>query len=209
MNKKIPADAFSFYVSLGPRRSYDAVAAKYGASRRGVADHAKREHWQERVAKLETRARADAETKAAESLEAMNQRHLQEARFLQSRGLEGLKSGRLELYAANGRLVELGVKLERLVRGQATERTESLEQVVRGEYARWFSGQGDAADGEEGSDSDAADAGNDADADTEPGSAADPDAANNPAAAIRTKANPKATTTTTTTTKTTTKGKLP
>lgn len=209
MNKKIPADAFSFYVSLGPRRSYDAVAAKYGASRRGVADHAKREHWQERVAKLETRARADAETKAAESLEAMNQRHLQEARFLQSRGLEGLKSGRLELYAANGRLVELGVKLERLVRGQATERTESLEQVVRGEYARWFSGQGDAADGEEGSDSDAADAGDDADADTEPGSAADPDAANNPAAAIRTKANPKATTTTTTTTKTTTKGKLP
>lgn len=207
MNKKIPADAFSFYVSLGPRRSYDAVAAKYGASRRGVADHAKREHWQERVAKLENRARADAETKAAESLEAMNQRHLQEARFLQSRGLEGLKSGRLELYAANGRLVELGVKLERLVRGQATERTESLEQVVRGEYARWFSGQGDAADGEEGSDSDAADAGDDADADAETDSAADPDAANNPAAAIRTKANPKATTTTTT--KTTTKGKLP
>jgi hypothetical protein len=209
MNKKIPADAFSFYVSLGPRRSYDAVAAKYGASRRGVADHAKREHWQERVAKLETRARADAETKAAESLEAMNQRHLQEARFLQSRGLEGLKSGRLELYAANGRLVELGVKLERLVRGQATERTESLEQVVRGEYARWFSGQGDAADGEEGSDSDAADAGDDADADAETDSDAYPDPAHNPAPAIRTKANPKATTTTTTTTKTTTKGKLP
>lgn len=150
MNKKIPADAFSFYVSLGPRRSYDAVAAKYGASRRGVADHAKREHWQERVAKLETRARADAETKAAESLEAMNQRHLQEARFLQSRGLEGLKSGRLELYAANGRLVELGVKLERLVRGQATERTESLEQVVRGEYARWFSGASGSAALDEG-----------------------------------------------------------
>lgn len=205
MNKKIPADAFSFYVSLGPRRSYDAVAAKYGASRRGVADHAKREHWQERVAKLETRARADAETKAAESLEAMNQRHLQEARFLQSRGLEGLKSGRLELYAANGRLVELGVKLERLVRGQATERTESLEQVVRGEYARWFSGQGGAADGQEGPDSDAADAGDDADTDSD----ADPDPAHNPAPAIRTKANPKATTTTTTTTKTTTKGKLP
>jgi hypothetical protein len=209
MNKKIPADAFSFYVSLGPRRSYDAVAAKYGASRRGVADHAKREHWQERVAKLETRARADAETKAAESLEAMNQRHLQEARFLQSRGLEGLKSGRLELYAANGRLVELGVKLERLVRGQATERTESLEQVVRGEYARWFSGQGDAADSEEGSDSDVADAGDDADSDTETDSAADHAAANNPAAAIETKANPKAASTTKSTTTSASKERQP
>jgi hypothetical protein len=186
MNRKIPADAFTYYVSLGPTRSYETVAAKYGASRRGIAEHAKRERWQERVADIEVRARAQAEAKALESLDVMNQRHLQEARFLQSRGLEGLKSGRLELYAANGRLVELGVKLERLIRGQATERTESLEQVVRGEYARWFSGASGAAALDEGSHSDPADgtdtgdatdlardANEDSDSDTDPDS--DPD----------------------------------
>jgi hypothetical protein len=151
MNKKIPADAFTFYVSLGPGRSYETVAAKYGVSKRGVVEHAKRERWQERVARLETRARAQAEEKALESIEIMNERHLQESRFLQSRGLEGLRSGRLELYGASGRLVELGVKLERLIRGQATERSESMEQIVRGEYVRWFSGASGPADSGAGS----------------------------------------------------------
>ena len=34
--KKIPPDAFDFYFSLGPPRSYQAVADKYGVTKRAV-----------------------------------------------------------------------------------------------------------------------------------------------------------------------------
>jgi hypothetical protein len=53
MNRKIPPEAFQFYVGLGPSRSYEAVAEEFGCSRRGVADCAKRERWQERLAEVE------------------------------------------------------------------------------------------------------------------------------------------------------------
>jgi len=138
MNKKIPADAYSFYVSLGPGRSYEAVAEKYGATKRGVADHAKRERWPQRIEELERRAREQADEQALESVAEMNLRHIREARFLQSKGLEGLKSGRPELLSACGKLVASGLTLERLIRGHATERTESVESVIRREYERWM-----------------------------------------------------------------------
>jgi hypothetical protein len=138
MNKKIPHDAFSFYVSLGPSRSYDAVAEKYGASKRGVADHAKRERWQQRIEQVESRARESADSKAQESIEEMNARHLRESKFLQSKAIEGLKSGRLELVASCGKAMTSAIQLERLIRGQATERTENVEQIVKREYERWL-----------------------------------------------------------------------
>lgn len=143
MNKKIPADAFSFYFALGPGRSYEAVAEKYGATKRGVADHAKRERWPQRIEELEQRAREQADEKALESVVDMNLRHIREARFLQSKGLEGLKSGRPELLSACGKLVASGLTLERLIRGQATERTENVENIIRREYDRWLVRDGD------------------------------------------------------------------
>ena len=142
MNKKIPADAFSYYFSLGPGRSYEAVAEKYGATKRGVADHAKRERWSQRIDELEQRARAQAEEQALESVAEMNLRHIREARFLQSKGLEGLRSGRPELLSACGKLVASGLTLERLIRGQATERTENVESIIRREYDRWLVREG-------------------------------------------------------------------
>ena len=51
--KKIPSNAFDFYVSLGPRRSYEAVAARYRVSKRAVTRCAAREGWQGRLADLE------------------------------------------------------------------------------------------------------------------------------------------------------------
>ena len=54
MAKKIPTDAFDYYFSLGPSRSYQAVAEKYGASKRAVVGVAKRENWQKRLLEVET-----------------------------------------------------------------------------------------------------------------------------------------------------------
>jgi len=45
MARKIPADAFDYYASLGPDRSYRAVAERYGVSKRAVTKHAAAEGW--------------------------------------------------------------------------------------------------------------------------------------------------------------------
>ena len=36
MKKKIPPDAYAFYLGLGPGRSYNAVAERYSVSKRAV-----------------------------------------------------------------------------------------------------------------------------------------------------------------------------
>ena len=53
MTAKIPADAFDYYVSLGPTRSYEKVALRFDVSKRGVANRAAAEHWQERLEKID------------------------------------------------------------------------------------------------------------------------------------------------------------
>ena len=146
MNRKLPPEAFQYYVSLGPGRSYEAVGEKYGCSRRGVADLAKRDRWQERLAEVDQRAKERTESQALESIAAMNERHLKIARFLQSKGLEGLQSGRAELLGAATRTCTAGVELERLVRGEPTERTENLETVIRRECDRWLVRDGSSPD---------------------------------------------------------------
>lgn len=145
MNRRIPPEAFSYYFSLGPGRSYETVAAKYAATKRGVAEYAKRERWQERLAEAERGARASANERVQESLDAMNARHLREAQFVQSKGIEGLKSGRLELISSCSKAVAQGIQLERLIRGEPTDRTENVEQIIRREYERWLVPVKDAA----------------------------------------------------------------
>ena len=56
MTRKIPEDAFELYVSLGPERSYAAVAEQYGVTKRAVVKRAKAEAWSERLAKIEDQA---------------------------------------------------------------------------------------------------------------------------------------------------------
>ena len=108
MTRRIPPDAFSYYVALGPARSFEGVALKYGVSKRGIAEVAKRERWKERLAEIEAQARRSADAKAAESIEAMNERHLKEVRYLQSKGLDGLKSGRAEIASVSVKALTAG-----------------------------------------------------------------------------------------------------
>ena len=58
MTKKLPPDAFHYYVGLGVNRSYQAVAEKYGVSKRAVTSRAVQEDWQGRVVSLCARARS-------------------------------------------------------------------------------------------------------------------------------------------------------
>ena len=69
--KKIPPDAFDFYFSLGPPRSYQTVADKYGVTKRAVTNLAKREDWQQRLAEIEAKAREEADKKRTHTLDAV------------------------------------------------------------------------------------------------------------------------------------------
>ena len=51
--RKIPPDAVTYYLSLGPGRSYQKVAEYYGVTKRAVTKIAVKEHWQEKVAEIE------------------------------------------------------------------------------------------------------------------------------------------------------------
>ena len=46
---KITPDAFDYYRSLGPSRSYQKVAEHYGATKKAVSDHATKEGWRRRL----------------------------------------------------------------------------------------------------------------------------------------------------------------
>lgn len=142
MNRKIPQDAFLHYVNLGPARTYEAVATHYGVSRRGVAEFAKRERWQERIAELDERARERTESVALESIAAMNERHLKIAKFMQGKGLEAMQSGKLELLGRATRTLSVGIELERLVRGEPTDHGDNVAALIRRECDRWLVREG-------------------------------------------------------------------
>ncbi len=86
--KKIPPDAFDFYFSLGPSRSYRAVAERYGVTKRAVTNLAKREEWQRRLIEIEAKAREESDRKKGQALEAAQERHMKALRLVFGKGVE-------------------------------------------------------------------------------------------------------------------------
>ncbi|RMF71541.1 MAG: hypothetical protein D6744_17815, partial [Planctomycetota bacterium] len=66
--QSLPVDAFEYYVALGPKRSYQAVADHFGTSKRSVARRAASENWQTRLRELEVKARAQCEHRIVDDL---------------------------------------------------------------------------------------------------------------------------------------------
>jgi len=133
MRRKLPPDAYDFYVALGIGRSYQQVADHYGVSKGTVTALAKRDDWQGRLLKAEQEARSRADKKAVETLEQVNERHLKIARAVLGKGLEGLRSISLNDAKDVIRALELGIKQERLILGEPTDRTASVEELIRKE----------------------------------------------------------------------------
>jgi hypothetical protein len=134
---KIAPDAFDFYVSLGPERSYRAVAEHYGVSKRAVVKRAAREGWAERLREVELVARAEADRKLTETLADMHGRHRRLLRAMSSRVATALRDYPLNNGMEAVRAAEVVIRLERLLAGDATERTAvSVEQVTKAEIDR-------------------------------------------------------------------------
>lgn len=144
-------EAFDRYYRLGPHRSLALLADALRASDadapslRSLEEWSSRYQWQDRITDIERHAReAENEARIAEIRE-MQERHAKEGLLLQQRGAEwltGLAAEAVSAEAAIRALVE-GVKLERLARGDVTERTEvqqggdpRLERLTDDEFAQ-------------------------------------------------------------------------
>ena len=139
MANKLPQDAFEFYVGLGPDRSYQAIADHFGVTKRAVTNRARRDEWQKSVAEIEAKARQGAERRMVETLEEMSSRHIKSLRIIQARALEGLRHMPLESAMEAVRALDIGIRQERLIRGEPSERTAiNVEEVVRREHTRWM-----------------------------------------------------------------------
>jgi hypothetical protein len=135
---RIPADAFDYYVSLDAERSYQAVAEKYGVSKRAVTQCAKREGWAERLAAIEQEAREKMDKRLAESLEERRERHLTVIRAMLSRSVAALQKYPLNSAMDAVKTAEKAIKLERLVVGEVADRTAVVEEIVKREYEQWM-----------------------------------------------------------------------
>lgn len=139
MAKRIPDDALDAYIALGTARSYQALADRYGCTKKSITKRALKERWQERIAEIESKARERSAQKAVETLEEMRTRHLKAFRALELKALEALRSMTLESPADVVRALEVAVRNERIALGEPSERTAiSIEKVIEREYERWL-----------------------------------------------------------------------
>jgi hypothetical protein len=134
--KRLPPEAYEHYVELGPTRSYEAVAKRYGVSKVTVVSHAAKENWQGRLKAAEEKVREEQNKKAVDTLQAVKDRQLQEARILEHRALEALKVLPPEKASKAALMLQIAWRHELLLLGEPTERSElSVEEITKREMA--------------------------------------------------------------------------
>lgn len=139
MTNRIPDDAFERYVAMGAQRSFKGLANQLGVTKRAVTKCAAREKWVERMTKIEAEARKRSDEKITETLEQMRDRHLLTLKAMHARALTALKQYPLTNGMDAMRAAEIAIKLERLVAGESTARSElTVEEVCRREHAEWL-----------------------------------------------------------------------
>lgn len=147
MNRKIPSDAFETYFALGPDRSYQTVAEKYGVTKKAVTAAAKRERWQERLQERERRSQEQVEQQAVESMTAMKQRHLKLMEAIEGKAVQTLRNMPIETAYQAVRALIASVEQQRVIRGEPTERTAiDIEKIIRREYETCFLKPGEKDD---------------------------------------------------------------
>jgi hypothetical protein len=139
MPNRIGDDAFAYYVSLGADRSYEQVAKFCGVGKRSVVRHAAKDRWTERLRKIEEDAKVRADARLATELEEMQVRHAKLLRGLAARAAKAIAEFPLRTAMEGAKAVEIVVKLERLIAGQASEKTHvSVESATRAEFERYL-----------------------------------------------------------------------
>lgn len=136
--KKLPDDAYAVYLGLGSRRSHQAVADHFGVDKKTVTNRAVKENWRQRIEDHERVERQRLERKATETVEAMNDRHLRVISFIQTKGIEALKSMPLDSAIDAVRAITIAIEKERVIRGEPAQRSAiDIERRIREEHERW------------------------------------------------------------------------
>ena len=144
MIRRIPPDAFEYYVSLGEDRSYRAVAEHFKFTKRAILNCARREDWIRRLERIEQESRERTNKRLGESLDDIRQRHLKTLRAMNGRALEALKTYPINSCMDAIRAAEAVIKLERLIVGEPTDRSAvTIEDTIKREYERWMDNDDD------------------------------------------------------------------
>lgn len=151
MKKKLPQEAFGYYVSLGAPRTLQAVADRFSVSRRTVERQAEREEWDARIQAIELEARRAIDAELVKERVDMHLRHRKMLTAMAARAAKGMQ----EYPIANGRdaikAAEIVIKLERLLAGEATDRTAvDVESIIKREMRELLVFDGDGRADEHG-----------------------------------------------------------
>ena len=131
--------AFNCYWALGPSRSIErlqallaAEGADYGFARppdlRTLYRWSSALGWQAQLEALERQARARDQAAQLAAISEMNARQAQEGLLLQEKAIAGLQAREPGDFSPAGliRALESGARLERLARGEPTDRAETI-----------------------------------------------------------------------------------
>ncbi len=129
-------EAFDAYWRLGAERSIERlhgvlVARGKAPTLRTIYEWSRRFRWQDRIAQLERQAKQAEDEARLQALREMYERQAKEALLLQQRGTEWLAGMNKEKATADAaiRAIVEGARLERLARGEPTERQEVTGDV--------------------------------------------------------------------------------
>lgn len=91
MKRKLPTDAFSHFVGLGKRRSFQAIAERFGVTRQAVAKRAHRELWIARAAEIDAAARQATKLELLQTRDELYTRNAKMWGMVQAKALEALR----------------------------------------------------------------------------------------------------------------------
>ena len=130
---------FGLYVALGPKRSLAAVAevcTQIGlkAGEKSLKLYSADFHWQDRLAAITEQAGQQGDDEAALTIADMNRRQAALGQAMQTAGQHTVKAindnSRVVGPADAARLIDSGSKLQRLAMGEATSRSEVINDTL-------------------------------------------------------------------------------
>ncbi len=137
--------AFDLYVRLGAGRNLEAlqeaiqddaslIGLKRAPSRSTLETWSSAFHWQDRLLDLERQAAEQDQEQQLKALQEMNERHAKEGLALQQKGIERLQALPADELSAGEavRAVTEGIRMERLGRGEPTERVAQKGEMLYG-----------------------------------------------------------------------------
>jgi len=123
-------EAFSTYLNMGSERSYTKVGRQLGKSKDLIDRWGRDWNWQERIRAYDNDLARQAHDQAAREVVEMQKRQIKIAMMIQQKAAEALKempTKEMTLHEV-ARSVDIATKIERLNRGEATERTEGTTE---------------------------------------------------------------------------------